>query len=84
MREREPHKHTDRQTGVGVVGVGEQTKRLLDFTECYVNQRTDTHTYRHADTDIQTHRHTDSLLVPGFLQHVNRIMSPQNGSQNTN
>ena len=43
---------------------GEQTKQLLDFTECYVNQRADTHiqthTHRYADTDIQTHRHTDS------------------------
>ena len=51
----------DRQTETGVgVGFGEQTKQLLDFTECYVNQRTGTHTYRQADTDIQTHRHTDS------------------------
>ena len=66
MRKSERASETDRQrqreTGVGVGG--EQTKQLLDFTECYVNQRADTHiqthTHRYADTDIQTHRHTDS------------------------
>ena len=61
-RQTDTHTQTDTtdRRGVGVVGVGEQTKQLLDFTECYVNQRTDTNTHTHADTDIQMHRHTDS------------------------
>ena len=73
MRERDRQTHTYTQTdttdrrGVGVVGVGEQTKQLLDFTECYVNQRTDTnthtHTRRHGHTDAQTYRQLVSSWV---------------------
>ena len=54
-----------------------QNSYWISLSVMLTNVQTHTHTYRHADTDTQTHRHTDSLLVPGFLHHVNRIRSPQ-------
>ena len=66
-RERETDRqtdiHTDRQRQRETRLGGEQTKQFLDFTECYVNQRTDTNTYRHGHTDTQTYKQLVSSWV---------------------